>query len=593
MRGIHIGAGAAIVALVIGLLGWLILAPGWAVPVLQEQVQLQLGRKLDVKGGARLVFSPSLAIQMDHVSLAAATDQEGPFITAKAIRIPVGFGQLISRNADFSKLTLESAEFAFLIDERSQVTWGFAGVKSPHAITIGIENGAMRFFDARNGQSFALSGASGSVDIGADGDLYIKGTAEIGGRLARIQAFIKSLQRIHADGSPLDITVETAEMAAVFNGRIATAKVLDLAGPVSITGPNLRAAARWAGLAVAEGANYRRFAVAGGLDSAGRAFAIRSAAVELDDLKATGDMALDFRGGLPKLQAALVAPSLILEAFLPDSGAKPDAWGSIPLGFKFLRVLDAEITVQTPAFFYGQMVAGPARIVATLSNGKLDSSIVLQTASSGNATISSTLDTATSPPVFSMTLKSENINAKEILPGLANIAWLSGKGSINASLSGVGQTQQEIIGTLKGNAELSLTEGEIEGINIVTALGAVSQRILQGWLDGGMGNTAFASLSVSAIATDGIVNVENLKLESPALVTGAKGEVDLLRRAVDLRADPRLRTGADGVTTGLPVSVVVKGPWANPKIYPDMKGILLDPPTAFETLKTIGLTTGN
>ena len=69
MRGMHLWAGAAIASLVVGMVAWLILSPGWAIGDLQQHVQVQLGRKLEVKGGAALSFSPSLAIRLDQVTL--------------------------------------------------------------------------------------------------------------------------------------------------------------------------------------------------------------------------------------------------------------------------------------------------------------------------------------------------------------------------------------------------------------------------------------------------------------------------------------------------------------------------------------------
>jgi AsmA protein len=49
-------------------------------------------------------------------------------------------------------------------------------------------------------------------------------------------------------------------------------------------------------------------------------------------------------------------------------------------------------------------------------------------------------------------------------------------------------------------------------------------------------------------------------------------------------------SGAREFTT-LPVPVVVKGPWIEPNIYPDMPGILDDPAAAFRALKKLGLGT--
>ena len=53
----------------------------------------------------------------------------------------------------------------------------------------------------------------------------------------------------------------------------------------------------------------------------------------------------------------------------------------------------------------------------------------------------------------------------------------------------------------------------------------------------------------------------------------------LLRRGLDLKA--RVEVPA------FPAPVAVKGPWAAPRLYPDIEGILTDPAAAFARLKTM------
>jgi AsmA protein len=78
-----------------------------------------------------------------------------------------------------------------------------------------------------------------------------------------------------------------------------------------------------------------------------------------------------------------------------------------------------------------------------------------------------------------------------------------------------------------------------------------------------------------------------------------KGEVDLLRQAVDFKVDPQLAVNAAEPTASqqhfanFPVAIQVKGNWAAPRIYPDMPGILEDPASAYAALKKLGLGTSD
>ena len=75
-------------------------------------------------------------------------------------------------------------------------------------------------------------------------------------------------------------------------------------------------------------------------------------------------------------------------------------------------------------------------------------------------------------------------------------------------------------------------------------------------------------------------------------MTGA-GRVDLLRKRLAYRVVPKVASTPGGELAGLAVPVIVIGPWANPKVYPDMQGILENPQAAFDALNKLGVPTGN
>jgi AsmA protein len=139
---------------------------------------------------------------------------------------------------------------------------------------------------------------------------------------------------------------------------------------------------------------------------------------------------------------------------------------------------------------------------------------------------------------------------------------------------------------------VTLGAGAIAGPDIVAMLGQASQRILTGWSLDTPSRTAFSSLAVDVTMADGIATLGAAALDAPGLKVSVTGDIDFLRRAVDLRADPKL-IAADRDVSGLPVKIVVNGPWGAPRIYPDVPGLLLNPQKGFETLKSMGLASGN
>ena len=156
-----------------------------------------------------------------------------------------------------------------------------------------------------------------------------------------------------------------------------------------------------------------------------------------------------------------------------------------------------------------------------------------------------------------------------------------------------GNSQQELVGTLKGEASVALSNGAIAGTDIAAILSEASQRIVEGWALKEPARTNADTLSARFTIADGIASLGEFALRNSILTMTATGEVDLLRRSLDLKSDPRLFTGTEGQTVGLPVPIVVSGPWQRPLIHPDLKDIRTNPAVAFEALKTMGLPEGS
>ena len=587
MRRWHVWAAAGMVALVLFLAGWLVLAPGWAIGVTRDMVSAQLGRRLDVTGGAYLQLSP-LAVRLDGVKLAGPSEDSDAMVTAASMTIPVSPGQLLGRTLDVSNISLEQASIGFLIDDRGQANWAFAPQVPGGAIRISLTESSLRYFDSRNGQALSMSDAALAVDIAANGETTLRGTAAIKGRLARVEAFIKAMNRVHGDGSPFDLSLSAPDLSFVFNGRLATAKVLSLSGTASVSGPGLHAALRWAGIETGREGRADDFSLSGAFDSAGRAFAMKQAELVLGPHAAQGSLSLDTRAERPKFEAVLAMDTLDLGAFLPESGAAPDGWGRNPLGLGAIRSADAAIAVTAQKAAYANREAGPARVTATIAGGRLDSRLDFPAIAGGAADIQASIDAAATPPAASLAVRAEGVDLAQLLP-FAGLDWLSGRGSFAVSMQATGNTQQELVGTSRGEASASLSGGAISGTDIAATLSEASQRIVEGWALKEPARTNADTLSARFTIADGIASLADFSLRNSILTMTATGEIDLLRRSLDLRADPRLFTGTDGQTVGLPVPVVVSGPWQRPLIHPDLKDIRTNPAAAFEALKTMGL----
>jgi uncharacterized protein involved in outer membrane biogenesis len=576
-----IAAGAATALVVMATLGWVVFSPGWSVPALGKAAEQQLGRAFSAPGGANLDFSP-LSIRIEQPTLAGISETSDSLLSAGSLVIPVTLGQLISRKPDLSNVSLRNAEIALLIDERGQASWDFPEARPAQALSIALEQVSFRYFDARNGQALRLSNVDGLMRIAADGGVSFRGSAVINSQVTRIDLSLKSLPRVNADGSPLELAIDSNAASANFSGRLATAKVLSLAGPLSLTSPAPDVIARWAGLPLAEGLKLPGpLNLSGALDSAGRAYAIRNAAVTFGQFRAGGDVVADLRGERPRLQANLEAETIWLDTLVPSAGAEPGAWGRAILPLPVLRAMDAEVSILARGLAYNGFQAGASRVAAVVKDGKLEASGASRLANGGTASFTAQVDSVVLPPAGAFSLKTENADLAPILGALTGITALTGTGNLTLQLSAQGQTQEQLAGTLQGTGSLALSGGQLSGPDLGGVVGAVRERILDGW-KAVPGATPIQSLTASVKLADGLATIETAQLTTPALQMSLSGTVDLLRRALDVKAEL-----LPPETAPLPVPVIVQGNWAAPRIYPDIPDILNNPEGGFARLRPI------
>ena len=198
-----VAGGAAVGLVAVAIIAFVLAAPRLAASGLNGLAQQQLGRSVIVRGGTHLEFSP-LSIRLDDAVLSGVDARDDSFAMARSAIIPVTLGQLFGGTPQLSEVSLVSPEFALLISERGEANWDFRGFTPTGALRIRMEQGRFRYFDARNNQSMTLAQADGTLDLRADGGASFAGSAVINGRLVRIDADLKSLARVNADGSPLD-----------------------------------------------------------------------------------------------------------------------------------------------------------------------------------------------------------------------------------------------------------------------------------------------------------------------------------------------------------------------------------------------------
>ncbi|MEZ5873591.1 MAG: AsmA family protein [Hyphomicrobiales bacterium] len=322
----------------------------------------------------------------------------------------------------------------------------------------------------------------------------------------------------------------------------------------------------------------------------------------------SGWVKADLSNKVPNVEAALAAKTLDVNALTKMPKSKPSGgggggggggsggnagWSNAPIDFSPLRSVNGKFALSAEQLIYDQVTVAPVTLQATLSGGKLNASLSKFNlyGGAGNAVVA--VDASGKTPAQRVQLALANLDAYPFLRDAAGFENIEGKATINLDLSGAGASQRAIVSTLNGTSNIEFKNGAIRGVNIAKMLRNLGTGIVNGWQGGTAEKTDFASLGASFKVAKGNASTNDLHLAGPLVRMTGAGTVDLPAKKLNFKVDPQLVASLEGQggkkdLAGLGVPVMIVGPWAHPKIYPDIKGILENPQAAIERFKQFG-----
>jgi len=571
---------------------------------LAQRVERQTGVAVTSSGLPGLSFWPRFSVSLGNVVIPAPKGStSAPLATIETMRIVPADGLLGWGENGIAEIVIEKPSINLVIGADGHANWDYAAAATAgeaEGLPLRIAGGRVAFLDERTGTAVALSDVEALTSLAGPADeLNARGAFVWNERRAGFTLFLKSPQRVAEDGSPADVTLQAPGLDFQFSGRAALIKGFELDGQAGIKGTDLGMAASWFGASLPEGMNGARFELAGAVDSSAQGLLFTNAQFALDDMRGQGDIGLALGKGRPKLDADVTVQTIDLTRYSGSTAVNKafltNPWSTSRIDLTALRSLDVILKVGTNAFAYGAFRTGPAELTANLADGILDLKIAKAAYAEGTLDLALKIDGKAATPSLQFSANGENIAADRALLAAVGFGDLRGRLSPSLSLQASGPTLADLVSTLKGQASFRAVSGTLTGIDLPVAFGKVSTAILEGWGRDERQSTTFDALSATFAISDGIAETTNLILSSPALTFTGKGEIDLLRQALDLKVDPQLAVSAATSATApaplatFPVAIQVKGSWLAPRIYPDMPGILEDPAGAYAALKKLGL----
>jgi AsmA protein len=183
----------------------------------------------------------------------------------------------------------------------------------------------------------------------------------------------------------------------------------------------------------------------------------------------------------------------------------------------------------------------------------------------------------TEPPNIDLKVNGSfsQIDINSFLQAAADTAWLSGSATGQFSLQSIGSTPAAVMGSLEGHGEITVDQGEIEGINIEQALRRVEKRPLLSASDVHYGRTSFDRAHATVDVSQGIAQIGNGMVGGPAAQVSFVGTASVADRTLLVRARAS-QTGPDGATRpgGPELSLTASGTWDDIDVEPDAESLI-------------------
>jgi AsmA protein len=550
-------AGAVVAAIIIlfALVTVVGIPSGIMTSAIQSRIERETGYRLTVAGATRISLWPSLKVTLNDLTLQDPKDHVGiSRITMDSLQADMSLSSAWSGQPHVSELIItRPVLYLPLLRERLPATnppkpAATIGASVVHVDRVRIRDGAVAFSTARDRVESRIDALNADAVAGVDRKVDFEGTARAGGRA--IKFAIKAAAPIERQSMPVEFAID---MPGTPHGPVSGKAEVRLNGSVVMIN----------GLSgmFGDGA-FNGWA---SVDIASKPL------VKLD---------LDFQ----RLDLPLAKSS-------GNSATQP--WSDAPIDISGLNYVDAQLRISATEANIGEVQFAPAAVDARLAGGLLKAGVSNLGAYGGQVSGEVILDATSGTPSFAMHSDLVGVRALPLLTSLAGFDKIDGKLQAKLALRSVGGSQRALMSNLAGTVFANFQDGAIRGINVAQMIRSLTSSTLSGWQQGNELSTDLTQLSASFRVDKGQAVTTDLNLIGPLVKVSGAGTVDLGTKMMAFRVEPKLvltmeGQGRAGDPVGFGIPVMIDGSWAEPRIYPDMAGMLDNPDAAYAKLREMG-----
>jgi len=574
--------------------------PARLAALLSEQVTAATGRSFAVRGPSSFRLLPQIGIAAADITLSNAPwGTRDDMLRVKQARFNVALLPLLRGEIEIASANLDGVDLWLETDRQGAGNWVFnargrSEAQRPDgdaAPQVGLRmrglemrDTRLAFRDGRSGQRRDLAVERLALDDDGDGQ-RLDARLQSGPRRLQLSGRIDPLHQLARGAAdwPFDLRLRGDDLDASAKGRLRRGGTLQaLEAEVTLRLARTEALAPWVG---ALPALPMPAEAKGRLNLAGSTLRVDALQLSLAKQAVGGNLSLDT--GTPwSLKADLAAEAINLDHWLPPrsttvparAAPRPQVFGTAPLGLDALPEAHATLALRVGRLQMSglpplsnlnlQMKLEPGRLRAEplsfgVAGGTLKGLLAVQ--QNGKAA-----------PRVSLHAQGSGLSLDELLRAANSGDYArGGQVQLRAELESSGNTPHALAAGVSGEVLMSvrdttLGEGKSPlGSNILpTLLRAMTLRPdlrLSSHID-----CAVFRLPLK----NGVATIDrSIALETDQLAISAKGELNLGDETLALAFKPTPKHGLKNNPLDLARLVVVKGPWRDPKVELDAKGV--------------------
>ena len=547
MKLLKIAGGAVAAIVVVAVILLVVGIPsGFLTSTIQDRVEHETGYRLTIAGTTKIGLWPSLNVTLNDVTLQDPKDRDtSDRLAVGRVQADIKLASLWSGQPEITELVIDHPTLTVpLLRERTiprsspprGVVTSTETETNANRVAIDrltVTDGTILFSNLRDRVTNRVDGINANAVIGSDRNIRIIGAASTSDHpLKFVIKATPPAPPIERQTIPVDISLDAPDL---------------LRSPLSA-----KAEVRLNGTVV----------MINGLTGAFGDGAFNGwASVDLSS-KPLVKLDLDFQ----RLDIAMDKG---------NAGSAPQPWSNATIDLSGLNYVDMQAKISAAEINLGDTRVAPVAIEAGLASGVLKCRFANLGAYDGLANGDLIVDAAGPIPAYALRGDLTGVRALPLLRSAADFDRLDGKLQAKLSLQSSGASQRAIMSNLAGSVFAVFQDGAIRGINVAQMIRSLTSGTLSGWQESNNQTTDLTQLSASFRIEKGKATTTDLNLVGPLVrVTGA-GTIDVGEKSLALRTEPKLVMTTPGQgrasdPVGLGIPVVIDGPWAAPRIYPEI-----------------------